>query len=135
MAKHRFVIDGAAFEVEVHARGRDHADVSVNGRRYRVQTGQESAQAAPGRAVAVPKAAGGRVASGPGEVRAPMAGKVLAISAHAGSTVARGEPLLVLDAMKMENTLGSPLDGVVEEISVKPGDTVLQGALLVSLRA
>ncbi len=138
MAKHRFVIEGQAFEVDVHARYGDHADVSVNGARYRVEHAQVAT--APVKVAAAVSALGAqarssaRVSSAAGELRAPMAGLVLRYAASVGDQVVRGQPLLVLDAMKMENTLGAPADGVVDELAVKPGTTVLQGALLARVR-
>jgi biotin carboxyl carrier protein len=65
------------------------------------------------------------------EVKAPMPGKVVRVIAQAGDEVKKGDDLLVLEAMKMENVLQSPTDGVVSEIAVKAGDTVEKNALLV----
>jgi 3-methylcrotonyl-CoA carboxylase alpha subunit len=64
---------------------------------------------------------------------APMPGKVIAIHAAAGDRVRRGQPLLVLEAMKMEHTIVAPHDGTVEEVRYRIGDQVDEGATLVSL--
>ena len=53
-----------------------------------------------------------------------MAGKILAVKANVGQSVKRGEVLLVLEAMKMENEIVAPVDGTVASINVKTGDTV-----------
>ena len=66
-------------------------------------------------------------------VTAPMPGTVLKVHVHEGSTVKAGEPLLVLEAMKMENSLVSPYDAVVRTVHVHEGDRVAGGALLVEL--
>ena len=68
-----------------------------------------------------------------GQVRAPMPGKVTALTVKTGQTVARGAPLLTLEAMKMEHALTAPVDGKVEAVSVKLGDQVSEGSLLVKL--
>ena len=64
---------------------------------------------------------------------APMPGVVLKILAEIGQPVTRGMPLLILEAMKMENEIQAPVDGTVDEIFVKPGDTVEGGAALVHI--
>jgi acetyl-CoA/propionyl-CoA carboxylase biotin carboxyl carrier protein len=67
---------------------------------------------------------------GPVEVGAPMPGAVLAIHAAVGATVAAGDPLVTLEAMKMEHVVGSPIAGVVASIEVKPADQVARGSVL-----
>jgi acetyl/propionyl-CoA carboxylase alpha subunit len=67
------------------------------------------------------------------EIRAPLPGKVVAVTARTGAHVRRGEPLLSLEAMKMEHALKAPRDGIVAEIAVKAGAQVKEGALLVRL--
>ena len=67
------------------------------------------------------------------EIKAPMPGLVLEVSVKAGQTIAKGDPLLILEAMKMENVIKSAGDGVVEEILVEKGAAVEKGALLIKL--
>jgi biotin carboxyl carrier protein len=62
-----------------------------------------------------------------------MPGTVIRVHVHEGSTVSAGEPLVVLEAMKMETPLTSPYDGVVRTVHVKEGDRVAGGAVLVDL--
>ena len=68
-----------------------------------------------------------------GEVEAPMPGKVTAVEVRAGETVAKGQRLLTLEAMKMEHALTSPFDGIVAELSAAPGAQVTEGQLLVKV--
>ncbi len=70
-------------------------------------------------------------AHGNPETRAPMPGKVLQVSATAGDEVKPGDPLLILEAMKMENVLSAEIAGTVRDVHVKPGDMVEPGKLLV----
>ena len=66
-----------------------------------------------------------------GGLKAPMPGKVIALVATAGTIVARGAPLLILEAMKMEHTITAPTDGMVDGFRHAPGDQVAEGAELV----
>ncbi len=76
---------------------------------------------------------GGEGAAGDGAILSPMPGKIVSVSAKAGDKVARGAPLVTLEAMKMEHALTAPFDGVVAELKVGQGDQVTEGALLVKL--
>src|SRR5207249_11428242 len=64
-------------------------------------------------------------------VVAPMPGKIVRVSAEAGAVVKRGQPLVVLEAMKMEHTLTAPADAQVEGIDVAVGDQVREGAVVI----
>lgn len=74
-------------------------------------------------------------AAGDGAIRAPMPGKVVAVSVAQGDAVAKGQALLVLEAMKMEHALTAPFDGTVEALSVSVGDQVSEGITLARLVA
>lgn len=65
------------------------------------------------------------------QVKAPMPGLIFDIKVSEGSEVKKGEPIMVLEAMKMENVLKSPGDGVVKSISVKKGDSVEKNQVLI----
>ena len=64
-----------------------------------------------------------------------MPGKVIALLAQAGDSVVRGQPLAVMEAMKMEHTLNAPRDGVVAELLYAVGDQVAEGGELLRLEA
>ena len=70
-----------------------------------------------------------------GIIKALMPGRIARVLVEKGEQVSRGTGLLVLEAMKMENEIPAPADGVIDEIFVKPGDTVEGGADLVHLKA
>jgi len=112
--------------------------ITVNGTAYEV-TVEEGAgsgaapvvkSAAP---VAAPKPAAAPVASGAVKVNAPMPGKILAVKANAGQAVKKGDVIIVLEAMKMENDIVAPQDGTIASVSCAVGDSVEAGALLASL--
>jgi biotin carboxyl carrier protein len=69
----------------------------------------------------------------PGALEAPMPGRVAAVKVAPGQRVAKGDELLVVDAMKMENALRAPRDGVVRAVHVAAGDMVAPGRALVEL--
>jgi 3-methylcrotonyl-CoA carboxylase alpha subunit len=68
-----------------------------------------------------------------GGLEAPMPGKVIAVEVEVGDTVGRGDPILVVEAMKMENVVRAPRDGTVSGMNVAVGDTVAPGRILVEL--
>jgi 3-methylcrotonyl-CoA carboxylase alpha subunit len=68
-----------------------------------------------------------------GLLTAPMPGKIVKVMAEPGRKVAKGEPLLILEAMKMEHTITAPADGVVKELHYAAGEQVLEGAELIRL--
>ena len=78
---------------------------------------------------------GGRAArrQASGGLEAPMPGKVIAVKAAPGQTVKKGDELLVVEAMKMENSVRAPRDGTVRSVAARVGDMVGPGAVLVEL--
>lgn len=76
--------------------------------------------------------AGDSVSEG-GRLTAPMPGKIISFTVQVGDTVATGQPLAVIEAMKMEHTIAAPADGVVEELLFAPGDQVGEGQELLRL--
>lgn len=73
------------------------------------------------------------VSKGINDIKAPMPGMILEVSAKEGDQVAEGDYLLVLEAMKMENTMTAPRDGVVKSVHVNKGETVDKGQLLIEM--
>lgn len=78
-----------------------------------------------------PKKTGGE--DGAVKVTAPMPGKVLAVKKQVGDAVKSGDTILVLEAMKMENDIVAPKDGVIASLNVSSGDSVESGAVLASM--
>ncbi len=114
------LIEHASAEVSVLSRGDEYA-VEAGGRLHRLRLLDERALRR--------QAGAGSAASGP-EVRAAMPGKVVAVLVAVGATVERGQGLLVIEAMKMENEIGAPRSGRVAEIRVQPGQAVEAGETL-----
>jgi 3-methylcrotonyl-CoA carboxylase alpha subunit len=123
-------------------RGADGHEVTVDGRRWSLQvyaSGEQVSVFAPeGSGVAhevdLIAHAGDGAAEG-GQLTAPMPGKVIAFLAQPGDAVKLGQPLAVMEAMKMEHTITSPRDGTVEELLYAAGDQVNEGGELLRLAA
>lgn len=117
--------------------------ITVNGNVYDVTVEENGAVSAPAAAAprraaapaapAAPKAAAPAGAAGNVKIEAGAAGKVFKIEAAAGTTVKRGDTVLVLEIMKMETPVVAPEDGTVASINVNVGDMVEAGALLATL--
>ena len=112
--------------------------VNVNGTVYEVELEDISGSAVAAAPVAAPAAApAAPVAAAPvgGEhVVAPMPGNILAVNVAAGDTVKKGQVLMVLEAMKMENEIMAPRDGKVTAVAVAKGAAVESGALLCTIQ-
>jgi biotin carboxyl carrier protein len=124
IASLRFTEDGRSFQVAYQHDG---------GRRWRVAVGEREFDLSvltPVEAIDAEAAAAGR---GPSRIEAPIPGKVVAVSVSAGDEVSEGQPLVVLEAMKMENELTAEQAGTVAAVHVEPGDTVDTGTVLVEL--
>ena len=93
----------------------------------------KAAPAAPKAAPAAPKAAAPAGAAGSVTVAAPMPGKILGVKANPGQVVKKGDVIVILEAMKMENEIVAPQDGTIASINVATGDSVEAGATLATL--
>jgi biotin carboxyl carrier protein len=114
------LIDNATAEVSVMSRG-DEFTVAVNGRTHHLKLLDERA---------LRRRAGKAAGDGAHEIRAAMPGKVVAVLIEKGAKVERGQGLLVIEAMKMENEIAAPRAGTVTELRVSPGQAVEAGELL-----
>lgn len=117
-------------EVIAHRSGPGRYTLSIDGHRFDVEALDDR-----GRAIKAMAATTGAAASGPAPLRAPMPGLIVRIHVAPGDRVAAGDPLVVMEAMKMENELRAPAAGTVRSIPIAPGTPVEKGALLVELTA
>ncbi|MGA1774433.1 MAG: biotin/lipoyl-containing protein, partial [Nitriliruptoraceae bacterium] len=119
---------------DVPERRTEEVTVEVDGRRFevRVLTAAPAGSAAPRRRAG---RAGATAAAATGELRAPMQGTVIGYAVTTGQRVAAGDPVVTLEAMKMENTLRAPVDGTVTMADVAPGSVVDPGTVLAVIDA
>jgi len=106
--------------------------VKVNGKVYEVEleevkevAGSIAAPAAPAAPAAAPAAAGGE------KVPAPMAGKILDVKVNVGDKIAKGDTIMILEAMKLENEIKSPVSGTVKAVVASKGAMVGNGETLI----
>lgn len=114
--------------------------ITVNGNVYDVTVEEGASNGAPVAAAPVAKKAAPAVApaapagaQGSVKVNAPMQGKIVSVKASVGQAVKKGDVILILEAMKMENEVVAPQDGTVASINVSDGDKVESGAVVATL--
>ena len=108
--------------------------VTVNGTAYEIELEELTGAApAPAAATAAPAPAPAPAAAAPAggeQVTSPMPGTILSINVAAGDAVKRGQVLMVLEAMKMENEIMCPCDGKIASVNTSKGASVASGTLL-----
>ena len=141
MKEYNYKIKGVPYNVKIQGIEENIAKVEVNGIEFEVELEKPVAQpkpviravAAPVKTVEAPKAPQESVAAGIAAVRAPLPGTINEIKVAVGQAVKKGETLVVLEAMKMENNIDSDFNGTVQEVKVQKGDTVMEGTILVTI--
>ena len=142
MKQFKYTINGSIYNVTVNKLEDTIAEVEVNGMPYKVLMDKPAKKVVtvkrPVQAITnAPKT--GPVAARPtqsmaGSVKSPLPGVILSIECKVGDTIKKGQKLLILEAMKMENTIPSDRDGVIAEIKVEKGESVLEGTDLVIIK-
>ena len=128
MKKFNVTVNGTAYDVEVNE-----VKAATPAAAPKVAPAAAPApKAAPAPAPA-PAAAAAPVPAGAETVKAPMPGKILSVAVSAGQAVKKGETLLILEAMKMQNEIAAPHDAVVAEVRVAANQTVSTGDDMVVL--
>ena len=140
MKSFKYTINGNVYKVHINSVVDDIAEVEVNGTPYNVKMEKPAKKQMvtlkrPAQAPTTPS--GESVVTRPvasttqGAIKSPLPGVILQLKCNVGDTVKRGQVLLILEAMKMENNINADRDGKVIEIKVHKGDSVLEGADLV----
>jgi biotin carboxyl carrier protein len=120
------IIDGRSFEAYV-VPGEEGVEVVLAGRLYHVTVEDERLRRLR------QASAGLTVRAGEFHLKAPMPGLVVAVPVEEGQQVARGDDLVILESMKMQNELKAPREGTVSHVRVRPGDRVDQNQILISV--
>ena len=148
MKEFTFKINGAEYKCAVEEIEAGKTNVTVNGNVYTVET---EAPAAPAPKPAAPKAEAPKPAPAPAaapapkteapkaapaagvQVKSPLPGSIIKVLVSEGQAVKKGDTLLTLESMKMENPVLAEQDGTVKQIAVTPGQNVMQDDLLIVL--
>ena len=152
MQEFKFKINGAEYKCAVEEIEGGLTEVTVNGKKYVVETEKPAAPAPapkPAAAPAAPKAAPAPApAAAPApapapkpaaapvagvQVKSPLPGSVIKVNVSVGQAVKKGDTLLTLESMKMENPILAEQDGTVAQVAVAAGQTVMQDDLLIVL--
>lgn len=143
MKEYKFKINGNEYNVSINSVEGKNASVTVNGTPYVVEMEEapacapvQSAPAAPAQTSPAPVAAPApapKTAGSGKPVTSPLPGVIIAVKVNVGDTVKSGQVVAVLEAMKMENEIQAESDGVVATVNVSKGDSVLEGATIVTI--
>ncbi len=146
MKEFSFKINGAEYKCAVEEKEAGKTQVTVNGKVYEVETEAAApvakpvakpAPVAPKPAAAPAPKAEAKPAAAPAaggvQVKSPLPGSVIKVLVSEGQAVKRGETLLTLESMKMENAIMAEQDGTVKQIAVTAGQNVMQDDLLIVL--
>jgi len=141
MKEYKFKINGKDYAVTIGEAEGKLLSVNVNGANYQVEL-ENAPVAAPAAApvqatapaAAAPVVAAPAAPAGAGEkVNSPLPGVIVEVSVKEGQAVKAGQKVAVLEAMKMENEIPAPKDGTITAIHVQKGDSILEGAPVVSI--
>ena len=144
MKEYKYKINGENYNVTINEVNDTTAQVEVNGVTYNVEWEKPeppkpvvvAKPAAPAAKPVAPAAAPAPAASGTASgyaIKTPLPGVIIDIKVNVGDTVAKGQTVAILEAMKMENNINSDRDGKVVSIAVNKGETVADGAVLITL--
>lgn len=137
MKKFKFAIDGNKFETTVNELDNNQFEIEVNGSKYTVEVEREVAAApktTPGKVNAISNPAStsaGTVAT----TKAPLPGSIVKVLAAEGQKVAKGDTVLTMESMKMENEIKAECSGVVVKLHVSAGQNVMQDDKLFDIKA
>ncbi|MBO4768923.1 MAG: biotin/lipoyl-binding protein [Bacteroidales bacterium] len=141
MKEYKLKINGNDYNVTIDEVEDSKATVEVNGTPFTVEFDKPVTKKKPTVVINRPTPAAGAApavqvskpaapSTGGTKVNSPLPGVVLGLSVKEGEAVKKGQGILILEAMKMENTIEAPCDGTLKQFMVQKGDSVLEGALL-----
>ena len=138
MKNYKFKINGKNYEVNIGEAEGKTLHVNVNGADYQVELENAPAaapvQAAPAAQTAAPATAAAPKPAGAGvTVKSPLPGIIISVDVKEGQAVKRGQKVAVIEAMKMENEILAESDGTVTAVFARKGDSVLEGADIVTI--
>ncbi len=139
---YKFKLNGKRYEANVVSDTDNTIEIELNGKRYTVEVEREQPKPRPAAPIITPTAA--QMPSAPTQpqnkpakvkkITSPLPGVVLDVKVQPGDAVKRGQVVMILEAMKMENEIEATDDGIVSSISKSKGDSVMEGDTLIVLQ-
>ena len=136
MKEYKYKIKGVDYDVKINDIEENIAKVEVNGIEFEVELEKPVIRpvVAPVKTIDAPKPAEtAKTPAGTYAVKAPLPGTIVEIKVAVGATVKRGDTVVILEAMKMENNIDAEREGKVVAINVNKGDTVMEGTVLLTI--
>ena len=142
MKDYKFTINGNIYKVSIDSIVDNVAQVEVNGTPYKIEMDRPAKkqvrpltrpQKAPVSASGAPVVTKPTSTAGAGSICSPLPGVILSVDVAVGTVVKKGQKIAILEAMKMENSILADRDGEIKEILVNKGDSVLEGAPIVTI--
>ena len=145
MKKFKFTIAGQPYDTTVNEIEPNVCEVTVNGTVFQVEIEKQEtvkkkpvvaprpAATATGAAVSASKPAAAPASAGTTVVKSPLPGSIVKVMVQAGQDIKKGDPLLTMESMKMENVIASEVTGKVKSVLVQPGQNVMQDDKLVEI--
>lgn len=141
MKEYKFKINGKEYNVAIGEANGKMLSVNVNGASYEVELENAPATQASAPVVAAPAAAPAPAAAAPAAapagagqtIKSPLPGIIISVDVKEGQAVKRGQKVAVVEAMKMENDILAECDGTVTAVHARKGDSVLEGADIVTI--
>ncbi len=135
MKKFKFKISGSEYEVSVNEIDNNVAEIEVNGTPFTVEIERQEksspltlSRKPAGKVMPITTPSRAVVA---GAIKAPLPGSIMKVLVKVGQTVSRGDLLLTMESMKMENNIVAEQNGIIRQIHVQPGQTVMQDDVLI----
>jgi len=137
MKNFKFKIRGSQYNVDIQNINKNEVEIEVNGTPYMVTIEREVKHSKTPtivrkrlpNEVKKPESTGSLLKT----IKAPLPGNIFKLNVKEGDSVKKGETLLIMEAMKMENNILAEFDGVVKTVKIKEGDVVLQNDVLIEL--
>ena len=143
MKKYKFTIHGNQYDVNILNVEDNIIEMEVNGSTYAVEVDKSiqpvktprlvRARAVPATDTTPSEGTGTKGGKSTGAIKSPLPGTVLSINCKVGDSIAVGQMLMVLEAMKMENNIDSDIEGRVTAIKVIPGQSVMEGDIMIEI--
>lgn len=131
MKNFKYTINGTDYNVVVQSFDDTTAEIEVNGKAYKVGLEEKQEEEVKRPVVRTGASPSAPKTTAAGAIKSPLPGVILSVDCKVGDTIEKGQKVIVLEAMKMENVITADQAGTVKSVSVNAGDSVMEGDILV----